>query len=131
MTPTARDWGITLLRLWMGFSIALVGYEMAQGVSTPASLTDIKSASLETWVSWTLTIIFTFGGAAIFLGIAFLLAALLTAVASAYFLWDHVGTQLWDILNFRLQAGFLVVSAVLILTGPGRLSLGPMRRKRK
>jgi len=131
MNSTARDLGVTLLRLWIGFLIALAGYEMGQGISVPATLSDLKGASLESWTLWTLTLIFTGGGVFIFLGFAFRLAAFLIAMASIYFLWDHLRIQFWDILNFRLHTIFLVASVVLILTGPGRLSLDTLRKKNK
>ena len=131
MNSNAKEWGVTLLRLWMGFLIASTGYRMFEGGLGFSTLIELKSASLDTWASLAVTAIFSLGGAAIFLGIAFRLTAFFTSVAAAYFLWERIGTNIRSILDYEVHATILVVSVVFILLGPGHLNAGALFRKGK
>ncbi|MBT3352506.1 MAG: hypothetical protein HN400_14610, partial [Nitrospinaceae bacterium] len=85
MGSTAKDWGVTLLRLWTGYLIASTGYQMVEDGMSLSTLLALKSAPYETWGRLAVTAILTIGGAAMFLGIAIRIAATLTAIATAYF----------------------------------------------
>ncbi|MFC1491444.1 hypothetical protein ACFLQ0_02510 [Nitrospinota bacterium] len=129
MNSNAREWGVTILRLWMGFLIADTGRTMLGDLGLTSYL-ELKSASLEAWSFLGTALILIVGGAAIFLGIAVRLAAFLTALAAVYFLWGKVGTEVFKLLGYQIESTILVASVVFILIGPGRLNLGAVFRKR-
>ena len=131
MGSTARDWGVTLLRLWMGYLIASTGYQMIEDGLGLSNLMGLKNASFEAWVKMTVTAILSIGGAAIFLGLAVRFAATLTTLAAAYFLWEHAGPKILPIINYQPHATIVILSIVIILLGPSRLSLGSLLRKTK
>ena len=55
MNSNAKEWGVTLLRLWMGFLIASTGYRMYEGGLGFSTLIELKSASFDTWASLAIT----------------------------------------------------------------------------
>ncbi len=130
MSSNTRDWGLTILRLWMGVLAASTGYQMFEGLG-PLSFAGLKVASVEAWTLVTIIGVWSLGGVAIFLGIATRSASFLSAAAAAYFIWKQIGTQAIQILEHPVHATIFVVGIVLILLGPGRLNLGSLLRKSK
>ncbi|MBT3435091.1 MAG: hypothetical protein HOC91_05070 [Nitrospinaceae bacterium] len=131
MGSTAKDWGVTLLRLWTGYLIASTGYQMVEDGMSLSTLLALKSAPYETWGRLAVTAILTIGGAAMFLGIAIRIAATLTAIATAYFLWEHAGPKILPIINYQPHATIVVLSLIITLLGPGLLNLGSLMKKTK
>lgn len=131
MGSAARDWGATLLRLWTGYLIAFTGYQMIEDGLGLSSLMGLKNASYEAWAQMVVTAILTIGGAAMFLGIAIRSAAILTALAAAYFLWEHAGPKILPIINYQPHATIVILSIIITLLGPSRLSLGSLLRRTK
>jgi len=130
VTSSARDWGVTLLRLWMGVLAASTGYQMFDGL-VPLGIMGLQNASVEALTRAAIIGIWSLGGVAIFLGIATRTASLLSAAAAAYFIWKQIGTQAFQILDYPVHATIFIVGIVLILLGPGRLNLGSLLRKSK
>jgi len=135
VTANAKDWGLTLLRLWIGFLILHAGYTRAGEQFAAFTL---AGGFLGFWrifssdpLAYAATLIHLLGGAAILLGVAVRLAALLTAAAVAFDLWKRAGLSPDALLANRLSVTLLVASVAFILTGPGRLNLGRALPKRR
>ncbi len=129
MTSNSRDWGLTILRLWMGFLIAYSGYLKVTGSDIGLStLISLQSLSVAAWLTVGTHLVFLLGGAAIFLGIAVRLSAFLTALAAAFTVWKNSGADLAGLIDAPHLTTIFVVCVVLILTGPGRLNLGAALR---
>ncbi len=131
MTSNSRDWGLTILRLWMGVLIAYTGYLKVAGDTGLSNLFQLKSFSAEAWLNSGTHLVFLIGGAAIFLGIAVRLAAFLTALAAAYTIWENTAIQFTSLIEAPHFTTIFIVCLVFILTGPGRLNLGAALRKRR
>ncbi len=132
MTANTRDWGLTILRLWAGFLIARSGYLKIVGNDIGFSnLISLQILSAAAWLNVGIHLIFLIGGAAIFLGIAVRLAALLIALATAYTIWENTGIGLAGLVEFPHSTTIFILCLVLILTGPGRLNMGAALRKRR
>ena len=130
MTSNARDWGLTILRLWMGLLIAHSGYLKVTGSGTSlAILISLQNLSVAAWLTVGTHLVFLLGGAAIFLGVAVRMAAFLTALAAAHTLWKSVGLDIFGLIDAPQLPTILIVCVVLILAGPGRLNLGAALRK--
>jgi len=135
MTPAAREWGITLLRLWVGFLILSIGAESAQqafrSVQGLPSLFDAWKGSAAALVGHLIILVQLLGGAAILLGVAVRLCALFTAAAFAYLLWKAGGLRPGALLADPVQTTLLLASVSFLLTGPGTLNLGRIFQKRR
>ena len=130
MTSNSRDWGLTILRLWMGFLIAYSGYLKVAGDIGLFDLFQLKNFSAAAWLNAGTHFVFLIGGAAIFVGIAVRLAAFFTALAAAYTIWENSGIQPAGLIESPHLATIFIVCLVFILAGPGRLNLGAALRKR-
>lgn len=131
MTSNSREWGLTILRLWIGFQIFNTGYLKITGGIALSNLLSLQSFSPAAWVGLGILLTYLIGGAAIFLGIAVRLASLLSAIAAAYTIWESSGGRFSGLVDTPHTTSIFIVCLVLIMTGPGRLNLGAAIRNRK
>lgn len=135
MTPAAREWGVTLLRLWIGFLILRLGVEggarafrSAEGLP---SLLGLWSGSAQAMIDHAVIAILAVGGAGILVGIAVRLSALFTAGALAWLIWQAGGLRPEALTLDPVRTTLMVASVSFLLTGPGMLNLGRVFQKKR
>ena len=135
MTPNAREWGVTLLRLWIGFLILHAGLRAAgqafASVQGLPSLLDTWKGSAETLIGHLVILVQLLGGAGIFVGIAVRLCSFFTALAFAYLVWKAGGLRLGALMADPVKTTLLAASVSFLLTGPGMLNLGRVFQKKR
>ncbi|MEK6711521.1 MAG: DoxX family protein [Nitrospinota bacterium] len=135
MTPAAREWGVTLLRLWIGFLILHAGLRAAGQAFAPVqglpSLLDTWKGSAEALIGHLVILVQVAGGAGILAGLAVRLCSLFTAAGFAWLIWKAGGLHPGALMADPLRATLLVGSVSFLLTGPGFLNLGRVFQKKR
>lgn len=135
MTPAAKEWGITLLRLWIGFLILQAGVQGAEyafrSIQGLPSLLDAWKGSAAALIAHAIIVIQVVGGAGILLGVAVRLCAFFTAGAFAYLIWKAGGLRPEALTTEPLHTTVLLASVAFLLTGPGMLNLGRVFQKKR
>ena len=135
MTPGAREWGVTLLRLWIGFLILHAGIRGANqafgSIQGLPALFDAWKGSAAALIAHLIILVQLAGGAGILLGVAVRLCAFFTAAAFAYLIWKAEGLRPGALLADPVHTTLLVASVSFLLTGPGFLNLGRAFQKKR
>lgn len=135
MTPAAKEWGITLLRLWIGFLILHTGAGSAErafaSVQGLPSLFDAWKGSAAALIGHLVILVQLLGGAGIFVGIAVRLCSFFTALAFAYLVWKAGGLRPGALMADPVKTTLFAASVSFLLTGPGMLNLGRIFQKRR
>lgn len=124
------DWGVTLLRLWTGFLIGYLGFFAAKNQWVGIQLSGLLRGPDMTALSFSAALFRLAGGALFLLGIAPRLAGVLCVLGVGFVLWQseaYIFPNFWEHL---FQTTLFVSSLVLLFTGPGRLNLGSLAKKR-
>ena len=135
MTPNAREWGVTLLRLWIGFLILHAGIRGADqafgSIQGLPALYDAWKGSAAALIAHLIVLVQLLGGTGILVGVAVRLCAFFTAAAFAYLVWKAGGLRPGALMIDPVRSTLLVASFSLLLTGPGFLNLGRAFQKKR
>lgn len=134
MTSSAREWGITLLRLWIGFLLLYTSFLELRHQFTVADdigIIGFKIVSYSALANSAVWVVQFLGGAAVFLGIATRLASLSAAVSIGFIYWADDKINIANFAGDPIPATLFVSCLALVLTGPGRFHLGALFRKKK
>ena len=131
MTASAREWGITILRIWMGLLMASTGLEKTKYTAV-VQLLSFWNNPLAKLGTTGVPLLLLLGGTAILLGIAVRVASLCTAFSASYLITQSGISGIGSLVNdSAIFVTFLVASATFLLTGPGRLNLGAAFARRR
>ena len=133
MTSSAREWGITLLRIWIGLLLLYTSFQELRHQFTAADAVGLIGFNFASYfalansAAWAVQFL---GGVGVFLGLATRLASLAAAVSIGFIYWADGKFNISNFASNPIPATLFVSCVALFLTGPGRFNLGALLRKK-